>query len=120
VDEDEEEENLTLTSKKGARGKKGPASRGGATSGRPKKDLSHIQCYVCGEFGHYASQCSQAKKGKGAKGRKQGGSGCFRKRIRMRKRSNSWLPQLASFPGCSRMSIHSSLTQRIDLEMGGT
>jgi hypothetical protein len=56
VDEDEEEENLALTSKRGARGRKGLASRGGATSSRPKKDVSHVQCYVCGEFGHYTSQ----------------------------------------------------------------
>jgi hypothetical protein len=55
VDEDEEEENLAFTSKRGARGRRGPSSRGGATSGRPKKDLSHVQCYVCGEFGHYAN-----------------------------------------------------------------
>jgi hypothetical protein len=71
VDEDEEEENLALTSKRGARGRRGPTSRGGATSGRPKKDLSHVQCYVCGEFGHYANQCSQAKKGYGAKGKRK-------------------------------------------------
>jgi hypothetical protein len=71
VDEDEEEENLALTSKRGARGKRGPVSRGGTTSGIPKKDFSHVQCYVCGEFGHFSSQCSQAKKGKGVKGRKQ-------------------------------------------------
>jgi hypothetical protein len=72
VDEDEDEENLALTSKKGTKGKKASVPRGGATGGsKPKKDLSHIKCYVCGEFGHYASQCSQAKKGKGAKGRKQ-------------------------------------------------
>jgi hypothetical protein len=71
VDEDEEEENLALTSKKEARGRRGTTFRGGPTSGRPKKDLSHVQCYVCGEFGHYASQCSQAKKGYGAKGKRK-------------------------------------------------
>jgi hypothetical protein len=42
-----------------------------STSGSPKKDLSHVQCYVCGEFGHYASRCSQAKKGYGARGKKK-------------------------------------------------
>jgi hypothetical protein len=55
VDEDEEEENLALTSKKGTRGKRGTTLRGGAISGRPKKDLSHVQCYMCGEFGHYVN-----------------------------------------------------------------
>jgi hypothetical protein len=70
VDEDEEEENLALTSKRGAKGRKGPTSRGGATIGRPKKDLSHVHCYVCGEFGHYANQFSQAKKGMRSNGRK--------------------------------------------------
>jgi hypothetical protein len=34
---------------------------------KPKKDLSRIRCYICGESGHYP----HAKKGKEAKGRKQ-------------------------------------------------
>jgi len=45
--------------------------RGGSTNKRPKKDLSHVQCYVCGEFGHFANQCSQAKKGYGTKGKRK-------------------------------------------------
>jgi hypothetical protein len=36
--------------------------------GQKRKDLSHVQCYVCGEFRHYASQYSQAKKGYGVRG----------------------------------------------------
>jgi hypothetical protein len=71
VDDNEEEENLALTSKRGGRGRRGTTFRGGFTSGKPKKDLSHIQCYVCGELGHFASQCTQAKKGFGERGRRK-------------------------------------------------
>jgi hypothetical protein len=71
VNEEEEEENLALTSKRGGRGRRGTTFRGGSTNERPKKDLSHVQCYVCGEFGHFASQCSQAKKGYGTKGKRK-------------------------------------------------
>jgi hypothetical protein len=71
MNEEEEEENLALTSKRGGRGRRGTSFRGGSTNERPKKDLSHVQCYVCGEFGHFASQCSQAKKGYGTKGKRK-------------------------------------------------
>jgi hypothetical protein len=46
VDNNEEEENLALTFKRGGRGRRGTAFRGGLTSGKPKKDLSHVQCCV--------------------------------------------------------------------------
>jgi hypothetical protein len=71
VNEEEEEENLALTSKRGGRGRRGTTFRGGSTNERPKKDLSHVQCYVCGEFGHFVSQCSQAKKGYSTKGKRK-------------------------------------------------
>jgi hypothetical protein len=69
--DDNEEENLALTSKRGGRGRRGTTFRGGFTSGKPKKDLSHVQCYVCEELGHFASQCTQAKKGFGERGRRK-------------------------------------------------
>jgi hypothetical protein len=69
--DDNEEENLALTSKRGGRGRRGTTFRGGFTSGKPKKDLSHVQCYVCGELGHFASQCTQAKKGFGERGKRK-------------------------------------------------
>ena len=55
-EEAEDEENLALASRKGIKGKKATVSSGGATEGgKPKKDLSRIECYVCGAFGHYTS-----------------------------------------------------------------
>jgi len=71
VNEEEEEENISLTSKKGCRGIRGTNFREGSTNERPKKDLSHVQCYVCGEFGYFSSQCPQAKKGYGTKGKRK-------------------------------------------------
>jgi hypothetical protein len=66
VDEDEEEENLDLTSKKGTRGRRGTILRGEAT-----RRIFHMSNVVCGEFEHYASQCSRAKKGYGARGKRK-------------------------------------------------
>ena len=71
MDDNEEEENFALMSKRGGRGRRGTTFRGGFTSGKPKKDLLHVQCYVCGELGHFANQCTQAKKGFGAKGKRK-------------------------------------------------
>ena len=53
------------------RGRRGTSFKRGSTNKRHKKDLSHVQCYVCREFGHFASQCTQAKKGFGAKGKRK-------------------------------------------------
>jgi hypothetical protein len=36
--------------------------KGGGTSNYKKKDKSHIQCYNCEKWGHYASDC-RSKKG---------------------------------------------------------
>jgi hypothetical protein len=67
-----DEENLALASRKGMKCKKATVSGGGATGGgEPKKDLSRIKCYMCGEFGYYVRQCPEAKRGKGTKGKKQ-------------------------------------------------
>ena len=45
--DEEDEENLALTSKKGMKGKKTIVSGGDATNrGKPKKDLSQIKCCV--------------------------------------------------------------------------
>jgi hypothetical protein len=71
VDDNEKEENLALSSKRGGRVRRGTAFRGGFIGGKPKKDLSHVQCYVCGEFGHFSSQCTQAKKGFGERGKRK-------------------------------------------------
>jgi hypothetical protein len=43
-----------------------------SVQGGTNKDLSHIQCYLCKEWGHYSNQCPESKgggPGKGNKGR---------------------------------------------------
>ena len=50
----EEEENATLASK-------------GQQEQRKKKDVSKINCFRCGELGHYATQCPLKKKDKDEK-----------------------------------------------------
>ncbi|MCI33292.1 retrovirus-related Pol polyprotein from transposon TNT 1-94, partial [Trifolium medium] len=35
--------------------------KGGGTSNSKKKDKSHIQCYSCQKWGHYASECKSKK-----------------------------------------------------------
>ena len=32
------------------------------TPGRPRRDLSTVECHNCGEFGHYAYNCTKPKR----------------------------------------------------------
>jgi hypothetical protein len=68
---EEEEQNLALISKMKKDNKKGGLGKGQkgkkedlGSSNQGKKDLSHIKCFKCQKFGHFASQCHE-KKGKG-------------------------------------------------------
>ncbi len=51
----EEDENATL------------ASKGQQEQRRPKRDVSKIKCFRCGEMGHYTTQCPLRKKDKDEK-----------------------------------------------------
>jgi hypothetical protein len=68
---EEEEQNLALINKMKKGNKKGGPGKGqkgkkedSSSSNQGKKDLSHIKCFKCQKFGHFASQCHE-KKGKG-------------------------------------------------------
>jgi hypothetical protein len=66
LEQDVDEEKFSLDGK-GGKAKDNKGSGGVESSsrgqGKPKKDLSKLNCFQCHQLGHYATKCPQRKKG---------------------------------------------------------